>query len=52
MLSDTEVAAPRGTYLDALCAAMEARMMFADNERDLVILQHEFGIVWKNGTKV
>lgn len=52
LLSNKEEAAHRGTYLDALCASMEQRMQFGPNERDLVILQHEFGIVWADGAKV
>jgi saccharopine dehydrogenase (NADP+, L-glutamate forming) len=51
VFSETEHAAQRGTYLDALCAAMEQRMQFGPDERDLVILQHEFGIEWADGSK-
>ena len=42
----------RGTLLDTLCATLEEKMQYGPGERDMVILQHKFGIEWKDGTKV
>lgn len=41
---------PRGTPLDTLCATLEELMQYEDNERDLVVLQHKFGIEWADGS--
>ncbi|CAG8593209.1 10247_t:CDS:10 [Paraglomus occultum] len=41
----------RGTLLDTLCATLEEKMQYGPGERDMVILQHKFGIEWKDGTK-
>lgn len=37
---------PRGNPLDTLCARLEELMQFEKGERDLVILQHKFGVEW------
>ncbi|QPG73723.1 saccharopine dehydrogenase (NADP+, L-glutamate-forming) [Brettanomyces nanus] len=50
MLGDTKIHA-RGNALDALCATMEDLMQFGPNERDLVVLQHKFGIEYPDGSK-
>ncbi|KAJ1979125.1 saccharopine dehydrogenase (NADP+, L-glutamate-forming) [Dimargaris verticillata] len=50
MLSDKPVT-KRGTYLDVLCAAMDDKMMYADDERDMILLQHRFEVELKDGTK-
>ncbi|KAL6925950.1 saccharopine dehydrogenase (NADP+, L-glutamate-forming) [Hanseniaspora valbyensis] len=42
---------PRGTPLDTLCATLEDLMQYEENERDLVVLQHKFGIEWADGSK-
>lgn len=49
LFSETPIT-PRGNPLDTLCATLEEKMQFAENERDLVILQHKFGIEWADGT--
>lgn len=41
---------PRGTPLDTLCASLERKMQYEKGERDLVMLQHKFGIEHKDGT--
>lgn len=41
---------PRDNPLDTLCARLEELMQFEENERDLVVLQHKFGIEWADGT--
>ncbi|GME94485.1 unnamed protein product [Ambrosiozyma monospora] len=40
---------PRGNPLDTLCATLEELMQYSEGERDLVILQHKFGIEWADG---
>lgn len=41
---------PRGNPLDTLCATLEELMQYEEGERDLVCLQHKFGIEWADGT--
>ncbi|KAI9722474.1 MAG: Saccharopine dehydrogenase [NADP(+), L-glutamate-forming] [Chrysothrix sp. TS-e1954] len=40
---------PRGNPLDTLCATLEEKMQYEEGERDFVLLQHKFGIEWKDG---
>lgn len=40
---------PRGNPLDTLCATLEELMQYEKDERDMVCLQHKFGIEWANG---
>lgn len=42
---------PRGNPLDTLCATLEDLMQYEEGERDLVCLQHKFGIEWADGSK-
>lgn len=49
LFSDAPITA-RGNPLDTLCATLEEKMQFGPNERDLVILQHKFGIEWADKT--
>jgi len=42
---------PRGNPLDTLCATLEKKMAFAEGERDILILQHKFGVELKDGTQ-
>ncbi|GME90958.1 unnamed protein product [[Candida] boidinii] len=49
LFSDNKII-PRGNPLDTLCATLEELMQYGPNERDLVILQHKFGIEWADGT--
>lgn len=46
-----EKIAPKGTPLDTLCATLEPKMAYERGERDFVMLQHKFGIEWKDGKK-
>ncbi|TIC26651.1 saccharopine dehydrogenase [Wallemia mellicola] len=46
-----EATIPRGNLLDTLCATLEQKMQYGQGERDMVMLQHKFGIVWKDGSK-
>lgn len=40
---------PRGTPLDTLCASLEEKCQYGPGERDMVMLQHKFGIEWADG---
>ena len=48
LFSDKQIT-PRGNPLDTLCATLEEKMQYEKGERDLVVLQHKFGIEWANG---
>lgn len=48
-LFSTKKITPRGNPLDTLCATLEEKMQFEKGERDLVMLQHKFGIQWADG---
>ncbi|KAI8057683.1 Saccharopine dehydrogenase [Syncephalis plumigaleata] len=50
LFSDTKVHR-RGNNLDTLCATLEEKMMYEEGERDMVMLQHRFGIELADGTK-
>ncbi|CAI5758162.1 unnamed protein product [Candida verbasci] len=50
LLSDSKII-PRGNPLDTLCATLEKLMQYEEGERDLVILQHKFGIEWEDGSE-
>lgn len=49
LLSDKQLT-PKGNPLDTLCATLEQLMQYEPGERDLVILQHKFGIENKDGS--
>lgn len=42
---------PRGNPLDTLCATLEQKMQYGPGERDMVMLQHKFGIEHADGSK-
>lgn len=48
LFSDNKII-PKGNPLDTLCATLEELMQYEEGEKDLVILQHKFGIEWANG---
>ena len=50
-LFSEEPITPRGNPLDTLCATMEPKMQYESGERDMVMLQHKFGIEHKGGRK-
>lgn len=51
-LFSDETISPRGSNpLDTLCATLEKKMQYQPHERDMVMLQHKFGIEHKNGDK-
>lgn len=50
-LFSDEPITPRGTPLDTLCASLEQKMQYETGERDMVMLQHKFGIEWNDGKK-
>ncbi|QLG73511.1 hypothetical protein HG535_0F00210 [Zygotorulaspora mrakii] len=47
--SETSIV-PKGNALDTLCGRLEELMQYEDGERDMVALQHKFGIEWADGT--
>ena len=47
----SEKITPRGNPLDTLCASLEQKMQYEKGERDMVMLQHKFEIVHKDGSK-
>ncbi|KAI9871680.1 MAG: Saccharopine dehydrogenase [NADP(+), L-glutamate-forming], partial [Watsoniomyces obsoletus] len=50
LFSDVKIT-PRGTPLDTLCATLEQEMRYEPGERDMVMLQHMFGILHEDGTR-
>lgn len=50
LFSDKQIT-PRGNPLDILCASLEEKMQYEEGERDMVMLQHKFGIEHADGTK-
>lgn len=50
MFSETPVE-PRGNPLDTLCATLEKKMQYTKGERDMVMLQHKFGIENADGSQ-
>jgi saccharopine dehydrogenase (NADP+, L-glutamate forming) len=50
LLSDKEID-PKGNPLDTLCALFEKLLQLEEGERDLVLLQHKFGIKNADGTE-
>ncbi|KAF7511334.1 Saccharopine dehydrogenase [NADP(+), L-glutamate-forming] [Endocarpon pusillum] len=50
-LFSDEAIQPKGTPLDTLCARLEQKMQYEKGERDMVMLQHKFGIEHKDGSK-
>ncbi|KAK5954798.1 saccharopine dehydrogenase (NADP+, L-glutamate-forming) [Knufia fluminis] len=48
IFSDKQIT-PRGTPLDTLCATLEEKCQYGPGERDMVMLQHKFGIEWADG---
>ncbi|KAJ3101305.1 hypothetical protein HDU96_010059 [Phlyctochytrium bullatum] len=42
---------PSPSILDAFCALLQAKLVYLKNERDMVIMHHEFGIRWGENTK-
>ncbi|KAG0132767.1 Saccharopine dehydrogenase [Tuber indicum] len=50
MFSEVKII-PRGNPLDTLCATLEEKMQYGPGERDMVMLQHKFGIEFADGSK-
>jgi saccharopine dehydrogenase (NADP+, L-glutamate forming) len=50
MFSEVKII-PRGNPLDTLCATLEEKMRYGPGERDMVMLQHRFGIESADGSK-
>ncbi|KAJ3129820.1 hypothetical protein HK098_008054 [Nowakowskiella sp. JEL0407] len=50
-LFSSEKVTMRGNLLDTLCATLEQKMQYGPGERDMVMLQHKFGVELADGTK-
>ncbi|KAJ9155406.1 Saccharopine dehydrogenase-like protein [Pleurostoma richardsiae] len=50
-LFSEEPITPRGNPLDTLCATLEKKMQYGEGERDMVMLQHKFGIEYPDGRR-
>ncbi|KAI9351101.1 Saccharopine dehydrogenase-domain-containing protein [Zopfochytrium polystomum] len=52
MLSDGHpVHNPSPSVLDAFCALLQAKLVYLPDERDMVIMHHEFGVNWGGDAK-
>ncbi|PVV04703.1 hypothetical protein BB560_000791 [Smittium megazygosporum] len=51
IVSDNVSVRKQGTYLDTLCSRLEELMQYEEGERDLVMLQHTFEIINKDGSE-
>jgi len=40
---------PQDTPIDTLCNLLMERLVYDQNERDMILLQHEFHVQWANG---
>jgi hypothetical protein len=40
------------SVMDAFCHLLQRKLVYAPGERDMVIMHHEFGITWKDNSKV
>lgn len=50
LFSDDKTIPRNSCALDTLCATLEKKMQYEEGERDLVMLQHKFGIEWADGS--
>ena len=46
MFDESNLVVRRGTYIDCLCALFEERLSYGKEERDMILLQHQFQIQW------
>ena len=51
VLSDTPLLQADGSPLDNLVGLMQSKMQYAENERDMIVLYHDFTAVNDDGTK-
>jgi alpha-aminoadipic semialdehyde synthase len=49
--SPKNIIPPTDTVFDAFCNLLQEKLAYAEGERDMVAMHHEFGIQWKNGRK-
>jgi len=38
--------------MDSFCSVLQEKLSYKPGERDMVIMNHTFGIKWPNGRKV
>lgn len=46
MFDEGTLVVRRNTCIDSLCALLEERLSYGKEERDMVLLQHQFQIQW------
>jgi len=51
ILDEAQLVPARGTPIDSLCALLTERLSFGRDERDMVLLSHEFHIAWTDCTE-
>jgi len=51
LLSETEPVPAAPSTIDALCAQLEKELQYSANERDMVLLSHEFVASWPDGSE-
>ncbi|ORY48201.1 hypothetical protein BCR33DRAFT_757622 [Rhizoclosmatium globosum] len=49
LFDKTHKVAPSPSILDAFCALLQKKLVYAEGERDLVVMHHIFGVEWANG---
>jgi len=49
LFSDTPIGTTRAAPIDVLCARLAETMAYAKNERDMIVLRHEFGFLDEGG---
>eukprot|EP01094_Clydonella_sp_ATCC50884_P024902 TRINITY_DN6379_c0_g1_i1.p1 TRINITY_DN6379_c0_g1~~TRINITY_DN6379_c0_g1_i1.p1 ORF type:complete len:902 (-),score=345.38 TRINITY_DN6379_c0_g1_i1:572-3277(-) len=50
-LLDATRVVKRKTIVDSFCALLENKLAYKPGEADMVVLQHTFGIAWKDGSE-
>jgi alpha-aminoadipic semialdehyde synthase len=52
MLSPRHPISHKESVLDVFCDLLQAKLIYEPNERDMVIMHHEFGIRWSGDRTV
>lgn len=50
-LSNTNPVGQSSSVIDAFCELLQRKLVYGVGERDMVAMQHEFGIEWADGSK-
>ncbi len=51
LYSEKPIPLEHGTPLDVLCSLFEERLQYASGERDMIVMQHQFIVQHKDGTR-